>query len=176
MELILVDGHDRPVGVMEKMEVHRQALLHRAFSIFIFNSKGEMLLQKRAAVKYHSPGLWTNACCSHPAPGQTTEEAAQKRLREEMGFSIPLQKGFSFIYKAAFDNGLTEHEFDHVFTGLYDGAVNPAPEEVSDYCYRSMDTIRNALANDPGAYTAWFLIAFPKLEIYLSQNNGITSV
>ena len=175
MELILVDGHDRPVGVMEKMEVHRQALLHRAFSIFIFNSKGEMLLQKRAAVKYHSPGLWTNACCSHPAPGQTTEEAAQKRLQEEMGFSIPLQKAFSFIYKAEFDNGLTEHEFDHVFTGIYDGAVSPAPEEVSDYCYRNMDTIRNAMANDPDAYTAWFRIAFPKLEIYLSQNNGSSS-
>ena len=119
MNVILVDENDAPIGIMEKIEVHQKALLHRAFSVFIFNSKGEMLLQKRANNKYHSPGLWTNACCSHPSPGQDTLEAATKRLQEEMGFTTAIEKVFDFIYKAPFDNGLTEYEFDHVFIGTY---------------------------------------------------------
>lgn len=172
MEVILVDEQDRQTGVMEKMEVHRKALLHRAFSVFIFNSQGEMLLHKRAAAKYHSPGLWTNACCSHPGPGQSTEAAAQKRLQEEMGFITPLTKAFAFVYKAEFDNGLTEYEYDHVFTGVYDGPIQPDPGEVSDFYYEKMEVIREALQKDPGAYTAWFRIAFPKLETYLSQKQA----
>src|SRR5215475_1033999 len=119
-EVILVDEDDFQVGTMEKMEAHRKALLHRAFSVFIFNTKGEMLLQQRALNKYHSAGLWTNACCSHPAPGESTLDAAEKRLLEEMGFITPLQEIFEFTYKTEFDNGLTEYEFDHVVVGTWD--------------------------------------------------------
>jgi isopentenyl-diphosphate Delta-isomerase len=169
MDVILVDEQDRQVGVMEKMEAHQKALLHRAFSVFIFNDKGEMLLQKRAADKYHSGGLWTNACCSHPQPGQSTAEAAAMRLHEEMGFTATLQKAFDFIYTASFDNGLTEYEFDHVFTGTYNGEVNPDKEEVSEYCYKPVVEIKTLLQTQPQLYTVWFCIAFPKLEAYLAQ-------
>lgn len=169
MDVILVDEHDVPTGTMEKMEVHKQALLHRAFSIFIFNSKGEMLLQKRADKKYHSGGLWTNACCSHPKPGEDTLQAARIRLRQEMGFDTDLKKAFSFIYKASFDNGLTEHEFDHVFTGTYNGSVNPDAEEVSDYCFKTISDIKLSLESHPQKYTEWFKIAFSQLESYLNQ-------
>lgn len=169
MDVILVDENDRQVGVMEKMEVHQKAMLHRAFSIFIFNTKGEMLLQKRAAGKYHSPGLWTNACCSHPQPGQSTPIAAEKRLQEEMGFTTHLVKAFDFIYKAAFDNGLTEYEYDHVFTGMYEGAILPDKNEVSEYCYKPMTDISADLQYQPLLFTEWFKIAFPKLEQYLAK-------
>lgn len=168
MDVILVDEHDVPTGTMEKMEVHKKALLHRAFSVFIFNSKGEILLQKRAGNKYHSPALWTNACCSHPAPGQDTLQSATKRLKEEMGFTTSLKKIFDFIYKAPFDNGLTEHEFDHVFIGTYDEAIIPDKEEVSDYCYQTSEQIKKSLQSHPEKYTEWFKIAFPKLQIYLA--------
>src|ERR1700744_2758864 len=117
-EVILVDEADVQLGTMEKIEAHRKALLHRAFSVFIFNSKGEMLLQQRAAEKYHSPGLWTNACCSHPRPGEETQAAAMRRLMEELGFTLELEKIFDFTYRSEFENGLTEFEFDHVFVGL----------------------------------------------------------
>jgi isopentenyl-diphosphate Delta-isomerase len=163
-EVILVNENDEPVGAMEKMEAHRKGLLHRAFSVFIFNTKGEMLLQQRALDKYHSGGLWTNACCSHPAPGQETGAAAHTRLSEEMGFSASLKKIFEFTYRSEFDNGLIEHEYDHVFTGNYDGAVEPNPDEVSDYCYKNLDDIQASLASHPQDYTAWFHIAFPKVK------------
>jgi isopentenyl-diphosphate delta-isomerase len=172
MDVILVDEHDVPVGTMEKMEVHQKALLHRAFSIFIFNEKGEMLLHKRADRKYHSGGLWTNACCSHPRPGEDTLQAAHIRLQEEMGFDTTLQKAFDFVYKAPFDNGLTEHEFDHVFTGTYAGTIQPNPDEVSDYCYMPVAEIRNSLQSHPRKYTEWFKIAFPKMEAYLESIRG----
>lgn len=168
MDVILVDENDVETGTMEKMEVHQKALLHRAFSIFIFNDKGEMLLQKRAAKKYHSAGLWTNACCSHPKPGEDITAAAQKRLQEEMGFTAALTKAFTFIYKAPFENGLTEHEYDHVFTGTYNGSINPNPEEVSDYCFQSLEELNNSLQTHPQNFTAWFKIAFPKLMDYLA--------
>ncbi|MBL0182113.1 MAG: isopentenyl-diphosphate Delta-isomerase [Chitinophagaceae bacterium] len=167
MYVILVDEHDVPVGVMGKMEVHQKALLHRAFSIFIFNDRGEMLLHKRADKKYHSGGLWTNACCSHPRPGEDTMEAAEKRLREEMGIATPLKKAFAFIYKAGFDNGLTEYEFDHVFVGNYNGEIIPDQEEVSDYCFKTMEEVRSSIESHPQKYTEWFKIAFPKMEAYL---------
>lgn len=146
---------------MEKMEAHRKALLHRAFSVFIFNSKGEMLLQQRAAGKYHSAGLWTNACCSHPRPGEDTLAAARRRLQEELGFTTELKKVFDFTYRSEFENGLTEHEFDHVFIGTYDQSVHPDAGEVSDYCYRSLDEIHADLQSFPGQYTSWFRLAFP---------------
>jgi len=167
MDVILVDEHDVPTGTMEKMEVHQKALLHRAFSVFIFNEKGEMLLHKRAIKKYHSGGLWTNACCSHPKPGEETATAASIRLQEEMGFNTPITKAFDFVYKAPFDNGLTEHEFDHVFIGTYDGDIVPNPEEVSDYCFKTVEEIRSSIQSHPQKYTEWFKIAFPKMEAYL---------
>lgn len=173
MDVILVDEQDNAVGTMGKIEVHEKAALHRAFSIFIFNDKGELLLQKRAANKYHSAGLWTNTCCSHPRPGEDTLTAAKKRLEEEMGFSVPLTKVFSFIYKASFDNGLTEYEYDHVFTGIHNGLVHPNPHEVSDYCYQSLREIKDNIKMQPGHFTEWFKIALPKLERFLStQKTG----
>jgi isopentenyl-diphosphate delta-isomerase len=171
MDLILVDENDLPVGIMEKMEAHRKGLLHRAFSIFIFNNKNEMLLQQRALDKYHSGGLWTNACCSHPgANSPSTDIAASARLQEEMGFTVPLKKAFHFIYKETFDNGLTEHEYDHVFTGTYEGSIIPDPNEVKDYCFMSMEEIRRSIESHPAKFTAWFKIAFPKLEDYLAAS------
>lgn len=167
MDVILVDEQDQPVGSMEKMEVHQKALLHRAFSIFIFNSRGEMLLHKRADKKYHSGGLWTNACCSHPRPGEDTLAAAEKRLHEEMGIVTPLTKAFEFVYRAGFDNGLTEYEFDHVFVGAYNGEIFPDGEEVSDYCFKTIDEIKSSIQSHPQKYTEWFKIAFPKMEAYL---------
>lgn len=171
MDVILVDEHDVQTGTMEKMEVHQKALLHRAFSVFIFNDKGEMLLHKRAERKYHSAGLWTNACCSHPKPGEDTLVAAETRLQEEMGFCVPLKKAFDFIYKAPFDNGLTEHEFDHVFIGDYDGDIEPNAEEVSDYCFKSTEEIKTSIESHPQKYTEWFKIAFPKMEVYLQKES-----
>lgn len=172
MDVILVDEQDVELGTMEKMEAHRQAVLHRAFSIFIFNEKNELLLHQRALNKYHSGGLWTNTCCSHPFPGEKTEAAAARRLQEEMGFSAPLQHAFSFVYKAPFDNGLTEHEFDHVFTGIYEGPVTPDPEEVADYCYKSIGDILHSLQTHPQKYTEWFKIAFPRVTNFLEEKNG----
>jgi isopentenyl-diphosphate Delta-isomerase len=169
-DVILVNEADEPIGTMEKMEVHQKALLHRAFSVFIFNKKGEMLLQQRAATKYHSAGLWTNACCSHPQPAEDTLSAAQKRLQEEMGFTVPLQKAFHFIYKTPFENGLTEHELDHVYIGKYDGNIVPNVAEVGDYCYKTMEDIAADIVATPATFTTWFAIAFPKVVAYLVQN------
>ena len=167
-KLILVDENDVPIGTIEKMEAHQKALLHRAFSVFIFNTNGEMLLQQRAIDKYHSGGLWTNTCCSHPYERQETKPAAEKRLQEEMGFTTELTKVFDFIYKAPFDNGLTEHEYDHVFTGKYDGVVIPDKSEVENYCFMSMEGIKESMQLYPEKYTVWFKIAFPKMESYLT--------
>ncbi len=172
-EVILVNEFDKPLGSMEKIEAHRQALLHRAFSIFIFNSKGEMLLQRRAATKYHSGGLWTNACCSHPRPGEDTGHAARRRLSEELGFTTRLEKIFDFTYKSAFDNGLTEFEFDHVFVGMHDQAVYPNQEEVSEYRFLSPDAIRMELASNPDQYTSWFHLAFPLIKSWLGRNKSL---
>lgn len=163
-KVILVDELDRQLGIAGKMEVHEKGMLHRAFSIFIFNAKGEMLLQRRAMNKYHSSGLWSNACCSHPQPGQDTRSAAEQRLQEEMGFTTPLEKIFDFVYKAEFENGLTEFEFDHVFAGEYDGEIFLDNEEADDHCYKDVREIRKSLKGHPHKYTAWFLIAFPRIE------------
>jgi len=169
-ELILVNELDEPVGIMEKMEAHEKGLLHRAFSVFIFNARGEMLLQQRAPLKYHSAGLWTNACCSHPRPGEDTRDAAMRRLQEELGFSAGLKKAFDFTYRAEFDNGLTEFEFDHVFVGSFDGMIHPDKREVSDYCYRDLDEIRADLGSQPAKYTTWFQLAFPLLEKWIMED------
>jgi len=164
--VILVSEKDEAVGKTEKMDAHKKGLLHRAFSVFIFNRKGEMLIQRRAFNKYHSGGLWTNACCSHPYPDEDVHVAALRRLNEELGFQTPLQKAFQFIYHAEFSNGLTEHEFDHVFAGTYDGPIHANAEEVCDYCYKDIQEIRDSLRSHPEKFTTWFHIAFPKIETW----------
>jgi isopentenyl-diphosphate Delta-isomerase len=166
-QVILVNEQDVETGTIEKMEAHRKALLHRAFSVFIFNTKGEMLLQQRALGKYHSPGLWTNACCSHPRPGEEVAAAASRRLKEEMGIDATLTKIFDFIYRTEFDNGLTEFEFDHVYTGTHNGQLYPNKQEVNDYCFRSMEAIEQDLERQPAKYSSWFKIALPLLSLKL---------
>jgi isopentenyl-diphosphate delta-isomerase len=171
-QVILVDENDVSTGTMAKMEAHEKAVLHRAFSIFIFNTKGEMLLQQRAAGKYHSGGLWSNSCCSHPRPGEETAAAAARRLQEEMGFEARLEKIFDFVYKASFENGLAEHEFDHVFIGYHDGPVNPDKNEAGDYAYMSMPDIQKMMQTQPELFTAWFHIAFPKIVEWRIAGNA----
>ena len=162
-KVILVDEKDKPIGEMEKIEAHEKALLHRAFSILIFNSKNELLIQQRAHSKYHSPGLWTNTCCSHQRPGESTMDAANRRLKEEMGMTATLELSFSFIYKAPFDNGLTEHEFDHVLVGYSDDLPILNPEEAASYSYKTLEEIKADIKEKPQQYTAWFKILVEKL-------------
>lgn len=156
-QVILVDKHDNETGTAEKMQAHREGLLHRAFSVFIFNDKGEMLLQQRAHGKYHSGGLWTNACCSHPRPNEETLEAAHRRLNEEMGISdVELTEAFNFIYFAELDDDLKEHEFDYVFIGKWNGIPVVNPEEVADYKWISPSSLLADVEVNPKAYTYWF--------------------
>ncbi len=169
-QVILVNEQDVETGTMEKMEAHTKAMLHRAFSVFIFNGRDEMLMQQRAQGKYHSPGLWTNSCCSHPRPGEDTSAAAERRLQEELGFVTPLKKVFDFVYKSSFDNGLTEHEFDHVYVGYYNGAVEPDSHEVADFAYWPMEKIEQSLRAQPERYTVWFRIAFPRMLDWWKHN------
>ena len=158
-EVILVDENDRERGTMEKLEAHRKGELHRAFSVFVFDSDGYMILQQRAAEKYHSAGLWTNTCCSHPRPGEDLAMAAARRLKEEMGLNTPLVRRTSFIYRAEFENGLVEHEFDHIFTGVTDADAEPDPAEVADVRWMRPDEIRAEIKADPSRFTPWFRIA-----------------
>lgn len=162
--VILVDENDHQVGVMEKIQAHEQGLLHRAFSIFILNNNNQLLLQKRASSKYHSPGLWTNACCSHPNPNENTLIAANRRLYEEMGFNCTLTEIGSFTYNTKFDNGLIEHEFDHVFWGIYNGDIRPNPTEVEQSKWLSFDEIDNSLSTDKEQFTFWFHLAYPLVK------------
>lgn len=162
-KVILVDELDNEIGEMEKIEAHEKAVLHRAFSIFIFNNKGQMMLQQRALSKYHSPGLWTNTCCSHPRPGESLQDATKRRIVEEMGFSCEMERVFSFIYTAPFDHGLTEHELDHVFTGKYNGAPDINTEEVSDWKWMDVEALLLDVERNPQNYTVWFKIALEKL-------------
>jgi isopentenyl-diphosphate delta-isomerase len=175
-EVILVNEKDQPIGTMEKMEAHRQGVLHRAFSVFIFDSKGRMLLQQRAAQKYHGGLLWTNACCSHPYPEEMTDIAADRRLWEELGFQTSLKEIFSFTYKAEVENHLIEHEFDHVFVGEYEGAITPNPDEVADYCYSSIEAIKKAIQEHPSKFTSWFKIIFPQIEEWWEQRYSVISL
>ncbi len=168
--VILVDREDQQVGVMEKMLAHRKGLLHRAFSVFIVNDKMEMLLQRRALSKYHSPGLWTNACCSHPAPNEETLDAANRRLHEEMGFNCKLDEISSFSYKSIFDNGLTEHEFDHVFLGTYNGPVIPEAEEVEEFKWLSFKELDEMLHYNKDQFTTWFHLAYPLVKNWMEKS------
>lgn len=159
-QVILVDKQDNPIGLMPKMEAHEKGVLHRAFSVFILNYKGELMLQQRALHKYHSPGLWTNTCCSHQRNGESNIAAGQRRLREEMGFVAELREVTSFIYKAPFDNGLTEHELDHIMIGQYNDEPNINPEEVADWKWMHVDAVRDDIHIHSEKYTAWFIIIF----------------
>lgn len=161
--VVLVDELDNKVGLMEKMEAHINPTLHRAFSIFIFNSKNEMLLQQRALSKYHTPGLWTNTCCSHPRDGESLHDATKRRLQEEMGMQCELKEAFSFIYKADVMQGLVEHEFDHVFIGTSDDLPIINKDEVESFRYDTVQNIKADIERNPQNYTAWFKIAFDKL-------------
>ncbi|NHF61366.1 isopentenyl-diphosphate Delta-isomerase [Flavobacteriaceae bacterium TP-CH-4] len=172
-QVILVNERDEEIGTMAKMEAHEKAVLHRAFSVFVMNEKGETMLQQRAAHKYHSPLLWTNTCCSHQRVGENNIEAGKRRLQEEMGFVTELKELFSFIYKAPFDNGLTEHELDHVMMGRYDGEPFINPEEVASWKWMSPEAIKNDIAEHPEHYTAWFKIIFEKFYDHLIENNAI---
>jgi isopentenyl-diphosphate Delta-isomerase len=167
--VILVDDNDIPTGTLEKMEAHKKGLLHRAFSVFIFNDHGEMMLQQRSLKKYHSPGLWTNACCSHPREDEDTIAAAHRRLNEEMGFDCELTQVFCFTYRADVGNGLTEHEFDHVFIGVYSKAPLVNYEEAEDWKFMPMVEIKKDMLENPENYTVWFRIAFVEIENYLSR-------
>lgn len=165
-DLILVDVNDSEIGTAEKLEAHKKGLLHRAFSIIIFNAKNEMLLQKRALCKYHCGGLWTNACCSHPRKGDNLDAAIHQRLIEEMGFDCKLDKKFEFVYKVWFEKDqLFEHEYDHVFVGKYDGPVKPNPEEVCDYRWVTLPDLMNDIKENPENYTPWFRILMDRLQL-----------
>ena len=161
--VILVDEQDNDIGVMEKMQAHQEGLLHRASSIFIFNDKKELLLQQRALSKYHSAGLWTNTCCSHPRPNETIKDAANRRLFEEMGLSCDLKIETNFIYKTPFDNGLTEHELDYVLMGATNQNPTINKEEVENYKWMLMTDIKKDIISNPNQYTSWFKIALEKV-------------
>lgn len=158
-QLILVDAHDREVGVGEKLQVHREGALHRAFSVFVFDAAGCLLLQRRAAEKYHSGGLWSNTACGHPRPGEATRAAARRRLREEMGIDCELRAAFGFIYRAELDGALVEHEYDHVFVGRYEGDPAPDPAEVEGWRWVTMGELRRALRAEPQRYSPWLKLA-----------------
>ena len=168
--MILVDKSDKPMGVMEKMEAHRKGLLHRAISVFIITSTGEWILQKRAHDKYHSKGLWTNTCCTHPFPGESGIDAAKRRLAEEMGLNCTLNELFSFIYKEKLDNDLTEHEYDHVFIGITDSEPEINTSEVVAWEKISFEELHNDIILDPDSYTVWFK------EIYQRVNSCLVNL
>lgn len=166
--VILVNENDEQIGTMPKMEAHEKAMLHRAFSVFVFNDKNELMLQQRAAHKYHSPNLWTNTCCSHQKVGETNIQAGRRRLNEEMGFETELKDTISFIYKAPFDNGLTEHEFDHILVGHYENVPKINPDEVAAWKWMSLENVKEDISLHPEFYTEWFKIIFDKFYQHIN--------
>ena len=169
-QVILVNEYDEQIGLMPKMEAHEKAVLHRAFSVFVFNTKNELMLQQRAAHKYHSPLLWTNTCCSHQRDGESNIEAGTRRLKEEMGFTTDLKETTSFIYKAPFDNGLTEHELDHIMLGYYENEPIINKQEVEDWKWMPLEDVKHDINVHPEQYTAWFKIIFEKFYNYININ------
>lgn len=167
-KVVLVNEKDEQIGLMPKLEAHEKALLHRAFSVFVFNDKNELMLQQRALDKYHSPGLWTNTCCSHQRDGESNLAAGKRRLQEEMGFVVDLKETISFIYKAPFDNGLTEHEFDHVMVGSYNGVPEINPDEVASWKWMPLEDVKNDMEKHPEVYTEWFKIIFEKFYQHIN--------
>lgn len=172
-QVVLVDENDATLGTMGKMEAHEKALLHRAFSVFVFNQNDELMLHRRAFEKYHSGGLWTNTCCSHPRLNEDVVDAGHRRLMEEMGFDCELQHQFSFIYRSELDNNLTEHELDHVIFGRYDGEPNINPEEVAEWKWMSMEAVRDDIDLNPANYTEWFKIVFDRVFAYFAESQKV---
>ncbi len=168
-EVILVDENGRQTGTGEKIKTHKEGKLHRAISVFVLNSNGELLIQKRAKNKYHSGGLWTNTCCSHPRPDESTKDAAMRRLKEEMGFSCKLKEAFSFTYRIKFDNGLSEHEYDHVFIGRFDGQPKPSPKEVEEWKWMDPEELRKDIAEHPENYTYWLKAVIDRFISYAKK-------
>ena len=164
MDIILVDKNDNQIATEEKLKAHKEGKLHRAFSVFVFNSKKELLLQKRAYDKYHSAGIWANTCCSHPKPGKDLKEEAEARLKEEMGITCNLEEKFSFIYKVKFENGLYEHEYDHVFFGRSDEKPKPNKDEASDWKYISLNELEIDIKENPDKYSYWLKECFEKVK------------
>ena len=170
-KVVLVDKEDFQLGLMPKLEAHRKGVLHRAFSVFVFNSSKLLLLQKRSSLKYHSPGLWTNTCCSHQRDGESTVDAAKRRLNEEMGLNVDLKETFSFIYKANLKNGLIEHEFDHVLVGFTDFNPKINTNEVEDWKWIDLSFLELDLDKNPNIYTEWFKIIFKRVKGYIENLN-----
>ncbi|WP_248723552.1 isopentenyl-diphosphate Delta-isomerase [Seonamhaeicola sp. ML3] len=167
-KVILVNENDEQIGLMPKMEAHKKAVLHRAFSVFVFNDKNELMLQQRALDKYHSPGLWTNTCCSHQRDGESNIQAGKRRLQEEMGFVTELQESISFMYKAPFDNGLTEHEYDHVLLGKYNDEPIINPNEVASWKWMPLEAVKLDISLNPALYTEWFKVIFDKFYEHIN--------
>lgn len=167
-QVVLVNEKDEKIGLMPKQEAHIKGVLHRAFSVFIFNDKNELMLQQRALEKYHTPGLWANTCCSHQRDGETSVEAGKRRLMEEMGFTTDLKETTTFIYKAPFDNGLTEHELDHILVGSYEADPKINPEEVASWKWMDLELVREDIKKNPDIYTPWFKIIFDKFYQHLT--------
>jgi len=168
--VILVDENDEQIGLMPKLEAHQKAALHRAFSVFVLNDNNQILLQQRARQKYHSPLLWTNTCCSHQREGESNVAAGNRRLQEEMGFSTPLKDLFHFIYKAPFDNGLTEHELDHVLIGYFNGEPEINRDEVESWKWMAIGQVKADIETNPQNYTVWFKIIFDEFYHYLEAH------
>jgi isopentenyl-diphosphate delta-isomerase len=167
-DVIIVNEKDEWLGTMEKIKAHKEGVLHRALSIFVLNDKQELLLQQRAENKYHSGGLWSNTCCSHPAPGESTEAAAHRRLKEEMGFDCPLEQIFTFRYNSNVSDGLIENEIDHIYFGYYNDAIYVSQQEVSAYKFLSLEKIQEWIKAEPQLFTKWFHLAFSKFMEHLT--------
>ncbi len=170
-DIVLVDEKGIPIGTGSKMDVHERGLRHLAFSLFVFNSKNELLLQQRALTKYHSPGLWTNTCCSHPKPGEDINTSVRRRLEEEMNFHCEVYPAFEFLYRNEFENGLIEFEYDHVYIGHFEGEPFPEPKEVNDYAWSPWKDVLDDLSQNPDNYTYWFAIAYPKVIEYMKNKD-----
>ena len=168
-QVVLVNEQDEALGAMEKMEAHRTASLHRAFSVFVFDDRGRLLLQQRAEGKYHSGGLWTNTCCGHPRPGEEIGAAAKRRLNEEMNILIDMEPRFRFLYRAALDNELHEHELDHVFFARFSGIPRPDPSEVMAWRYVPVAEVDEELTRDPDRYTVWFQKCWNEVREHLER-------
>ena len=173
IQVILVDEHDNPTGTMEKHQAHHQGLRHRAISVYLFNRAGELLLQRRAAGKYHCGGLWSNTCCGHPYPGESARDAAERRLREEMGVQVELRKLFEFSYHLELANGMSEHEYGHLYGAIDDQPPRPDPEEADDFRYVALAQLEAELAAHPERFTPWFLLCYPSFKQYLQDNGGL---
>ena len=170
-QVLLVNERDEAVGTMGKLEAHQVGALHRAFSVFLFDERGRLLVQKRAAGKYHSAGLWTNTCCSHPRPHETLVDAARRRLKEEMGIDAPVEHRFSFLYKASFENGLHEHELDHVLFGSWSGPAEPHPDEAEDWKYMRLEELDADLRDHPERYTVWLRTCWDQVREHVRSAN-----